>query len=440
MFKVEYKYSACIKIITNDIVILCDPWFITPANEGTWGHYPPVKEIKNLVGDFDVIYLSHIHSDHYCPDTIKYLFDHYGKKRILIADWGHANNYLLRKLQADGLSDDAICCSTFDIGKTGVVLIPNKTSSGSDIDSSIIVYSKTTRKSVLNINDCYFNEGLSQAILSTVEELGLTISLFCLGYTGAGPYPQSYYSPFIEVDTLIEKANRKKEDFFERYLYAVNSISSTNRLPFAGKYVLQGELSLLNKFRGVADALEVKKIDPGAIILDDGGHAYYDIELEKAFFERKTSYCIPPYIPPKSEFPWRTAINFIPQDSLLLRLLSSSLKRAHSKSECSRNCLWSIYVLDNPSDILGIWMSQEPWTSLTPLKTFNCNNKVDHGMVDIPPDIHSHMFIERKALFCALTGISHWNNYAGGSVYQVRRVPDEFDRSMQNYLNFLCVV
>lgn len=36
MFKVFYKYSACIKICADDISILCDPWFSENAYYGTW--------------------------------------------------------------------------------------------------------------------------------------------------------------------------------------------------------------------------------------------------------------------------------------------------------------------------------------------------------------------------------------------------------------------
>ena len=48
---------------------------------------------------------------------------------------------------------------------------------------------------------------------------------------------------------------------------AINEIPSSKRLPFAGKYVLKGDLSRLNKYRQEADALEVKDFDEDAIIL-----------------------------------------------------------------------------------------------------------------------------------------------------------------------------
>ena len=47
---------------------------------------------------------------------------------------------------------------------------------------------------------------------------------------------------------------------------------------------------------------------------------------------------------------------------------------------------------------------------------------------------------ESKALFAVLTGITHWNNYEVGSVYQVRRYPDKFEPTMQAFLNFLSVI
>lgn len=73
MFRVEYKYSACIKIITEDVKILCDPWFGSGAYEGTWNQFPPIKELKKFIDEFDLIYISHIHPDHYCSETIKKL-------------------------------------------------------------------------------------------------------------------------------------------------------------------------------------------------------------------------------------------------------------------------------------------------------------------------------------------------------------------------------
>lgn len=71
MFQVEYKYSACIKVITGDVKLLCDPWLLGNAYEGTWKQYPFPDDSFDFIGDFDLIYISHIHPDHYCCESIK---------------------------------------------------------------------------------------------------------------------------------------------------------------------------------------------------------------------------------------------------------------------------------------------------------------------------------------------------------------------------------
>ena len=58
-------------------------------------------------------------------------------------------------------------------------------------------------------------------------------------------------------------------------------IPSRFRLPFAGKYILSGQLSFLNKYRGVADALEIKELDGNAIVLSDSGDSFFDVETLK---------------------------------------------------------------------------------------------------------------------------------------------------------------
>jgi len=198
MFKVEYKYSACIKIITDDTRILCDPWFSGSAYEGTWHQFPPIKDKIRLTGDFDFIYISHIHPDHYCSETIKELLTHYGNKKILLADWGEHPNYLARKMASDGFWDILLLSNEMIIGDTSIRIIPNHTGSLSDIDSALIVSRRKSRRAVLNVNDCIYNDRFYNQINAVKAEGGLEFTLFCLGYTGAGSYPQTYYSPITD--------------------------------------------------------------------------------------------------------------------------------------------------------------------------------------------------------------------------------------------------
>ena len=50
----------------------------------------------------------------------------------------------------------------------------------------------------------------------------------------------------------------------------------------------------------------------------------------------------------------------------------------------------------------------------------------------------SEIIIDYRYLYGLLTSIYHWNNAEVGSMYLTRRVPlDNFNESVQNYLNFL---
>ena len=66
--------------------------------------------------------------------------------------------------------------------------------------------------------------------------------------------------------------------------------------------------------------------------------------------------------------------------------------------------------------------------------------KGSYGSFKFFSTLSNLLFIESKALFAVLTGITHWNNYEIGSVFQVRRYPDVFRREMSGYLNFLSVI
>ena len=64
--KIKYIYSACIEVKTKDLTILCDPWFTDGVYHGTWYQYPKVNPFE-IIDEPDIVYISHIHPDHYDP-------------------------------------------------------------------------------------------------------------------------------------------------------------------------------------------------------------------------------------------------------------------------------------------------------------------------------------------------------------------------------------
>ena len=71
MFQVQIVYSACCVIKTQDVKILCDPWFTQGIHGGTWYHNPIIENPIDIIGECEYIYISHIHEDHYDQEFLK---------------------------------------------------------------------------------------------------------------------------------------------------------------------------------------------------------------------------------------------------------------------------------------------------------------------------------------------------------------------------------
>jgi len=433
--KLYYHNSACVTISTSNINILCDPWLTPYCYYGTWGRKPSSLDPFETLVDIDYIFISHIHPDHYCPESLNKIFAAYGPKPILVTDWGNSNNILLNKLRADGFSDNLQVFNDITIGSTRLISYPNLTDSAVNIDTFLIVHDTKYKYSVINFNDC----SPSDSTLSFTQDFTLShpgLVLLCLGYAGAGPYPQNYYSPTLNANILATKAQEKKESFFQRYRTISSKFPDSYRIPFAGKYDLVGPLSLLNQYRGVPDPLEVLNFDSNSYVLADGQDSYFDLITATPSRLRTVPYKDHDIIQKSSNYYWESLFNFLPSLELLKRLLTQSLDRAHQFSKCTEDRLWHIHVYEN-STIDFASKLEDPQLHSNLIFTFNTN--ADKNPLDIPSDIlsESHLFIDAKALLSVLLRLTHWNNYEIGSVYQVRRYPDHYSDSHESYLYFL---
>lgn len=423
---VRYIYSACIIISTSDVSILCDPWFSEGIYDGSWFHFPRIESPIQSIGNVDYIYISHIHPDHYDSKFLKKYFEVYGVKKIIIAN--HSPNHLKSKINADGMNC-YILKDELKIGSTSIKIIPHITGSISDIDSAIIVKQKSRDERthcVVNANDIIFDEKFRKFLKSTCGEVDI---LLC-GYTGAGPYPQTYFD--LNDPQLILEANAKKLAFFNRYKLLIKEINAKVNIPFAGKYILGGALAPLNYFRGVADPVEILRFDERAIILaDDGG--LINTENLQAVGVRLHPY------PPKDI---ALRINEVKGEKLdyeklidesfiyklpLKRLLRIAAQNAYKRSECIGDYFFCIRLPDGEYAVI------------------NANKAVLLNVLflkegeDVLPLPRHEITIDPRYLFGLLTHIYHWNNAEVGSLYRSRRIPNEFNRQAQYFLNYLTV-
>ena len=426
--KVKYLYSACIEIDCDGFRILTDPWFSQGAYDGSWFHYHKIDPFEHIDKP-DIIYISHIHPDHYDPIFLKKIIEKYGDIPIIIPDLDQ--NYLLFKGKSDGLN--LIPTRHLENPKVEIHIEENNTGSMSDIDSALLVHDKKNNKTLLNLNDCIFNQNHVDTINNIISIKNYSIDLLALGYTGAGPYPQTYFDPINQLELLNKEANKKRLSFFDRYKKYTETFVAEYNLPFAGEYLLGGKLSELNHYRGVSDAIEVKDIDEKAIILEVGG--VVNLIDKKIDGERFTPYN-EEYINERiseisiNKMDYESEINIQMEKINFLRLLKNAAFKANLKSEIGFNYNF-IFSIQDSDGIVKKRFGLE--TESSKISIFNPDE-------EIILKEYSEIIIDYRYLYGLLTTIYHWNNAEVGSQFRTIRMPfNNYNASVQDYLNFFTV-
>jgi len=426
MIKVKYFYSACVGIETENLSILCDPWFTQGAFDGSWYHYPPPpKDPLAMIGPYKFIYVSHLHGDHYDPQFIKQYLRGYPATKVLIADFKEPN-YLDKMMTAEGIKHQVLS-STFEIGKTKFKIFPNE-SHVNDVDSALAVtyeseYSWKPPHSVVNMNDNRYNQ---EQVYEIKDFIGERASIGLFSYALGSGHPQTFYESGSR--RLEQKKHEKIQLGIDRYLQFKEAFDPYASIPFAGKYVLGGKLSKLNDGRAVIDAVDMLEYDKDAVILADHGAGTittnapknpsikirtkpYDNELVNHYIESIS----------REIMDYEKYFGSFPVDKMPIeRLVTKAFKNAISKSRCEEDfyiCLrWQYnYFVMNVN-----------------------KNKQDCKFLNAP-DMNPSWYIEidPKHLFGLLTNVFHWDNASVGSHYQTRRFPDGYVERVQHFLYFL---
>lgn len=416
MIEVRYLYSACVLISTPDVRILCDPWFTQGIYDGSWFQYPKLNNPIAVIGPVDLIYISHIHPDHYDPVFLRSYLTSYPESQVIIGDY--IKNYLMNKMKADGISHRLFTQQKFGETELKIFLHDNP----DEIDSALGV--KYHDHYVVNMNDNLYNPQQLKDVLTFKGNPDLAL----LSYTGAGPYPQTYYD--LDNPVLLQKAKEKKELFFARYRQMKETLVPKKVIPFAGQYILGGHLAYLNPYRGVADAVEVCGFDPDAVVLADGGNAHINTLTLIPSAVRDSVYN------QQEVIQFSESIQNLPMDYDLFflglplekiplkRLLPSAYKRAHLRSGVNQDYYFCIKL------------SQNEWFVM------NANKNTSVSVIATTLDNYlprSEIMINLAYLYGLITCVFHWNNAEVGSQYCCRRVPDEFNRGIQSFLHFFHV-
>lgn len=419
---VRYVYSACVVVESPDVAVLCDPWFSDGIYDGSWYQFPKIADPIGIIGDVDFVWISHIHPDHYDPAFLHKYMKHYGEKPVMVAR--REFPYLEQSLRSEGFAVISMD-EPHVVGTTSITALAVHPQDRSEIDSALHVEFRNAegrRHSVLNVNDIIFDEHT----LSEMSSQFYRPDVLLLGYTGAGPYPQTYFD--ISDPRLPDEAERKKLEFFDRYRRNIAAFDAAINIPFAGKYLLGGSRTTLNSFRGVADAVEILDFDERSVVLADSGGQISTsdktprgIRIEKYSEENIVARC--------NEIAGHQMVYELIDESFIdLIPFERILKKAHAKA---------LTVSPSVKDYFFVFE-----LSGGNLAILNTNPTSTNGFSIVPhksnlPEPRSEIYMDNRYLFGLLTGVFHWNNAEVGSQFSVRRTPNLLNREAQRFLNFL---
>jgi UDP-MurNAc hydroxylase len=414
--RLRYIYSACNVIETRDARILSDPWFTPGAYDGSWFQYPLIEDPIRAIGPVDLIYVSHIHPDHYDPAFLSRYLAAYPKAELVIGET--RPNYLAKRMGADGFAPRI--ATSLAVGDTELFILANNGYEADNVDTALVV--RCGGRSIVNLNDNPFDPKQVEDIQRLLPGGRPTFAL--LPYTGAGPYPQTH-----RMDEALkrQKAQAKKQQFLSLFRRYVETLQPERMMPFAGKYWLGGPLAGLNEFRGIPDATEAAALFPGrAVVLADGGRAVFDLDTMRASAERTVAYdegVIGDYLN-GLDFPgYAYERDAMPVDEAsLLSLLASAYRNAFSKRALTEP-YWLCLKCHGAERYFILDLA-----SFAPIvRAPGC----DH----LRPRYEIH--VDSRYLSGLLTRRYHWNNALIGSQLSCAQVPDVHQPQIQSFLNFL---
>lgn len=220
--KIELVGHASLKVHSHGKTFLTDPWYIDPINCNTHSHWPPlVKTIEEIAENTDYIYISHIHPDHFDPDSLEYF-----NKRIPVYIGDYENKNFRDEIS--NLGFDVIECPFQSFVKVkgssfSIAIIESDYGESAAFDSSIVI--KTPEATVFNNNDCYLKEPKYQWIKDNCK-----VDFAFLGYSPASYYPICFEFPELKKNLLLQQASDKR---YNDFLSVAEFFQPKLAIPFA---------------------------------------------------------------------------------------------------------------------------------------------------------------------------------------------------------------
>jgi hypothetical protein len=223
--KITFIGHAALLIELGNIKIISDPWWAGPCFGVQWWLYPPpnLEPLKNVVPDF--IYISHGHSDHLHPGTLRRLPK--SAKVLVSRPWEIG---------------DAIERLGFEVipltSEQPTELAPGvKVEIIDSYGSDTVMVMTDGKETCVNANDALqvASTPIQDRIISHIRERYGTVDYLYLGYGTASHFPNCYKVPGKDD---IASAIKRQRYFNGNWASVVARLKPRHAFPFAADAVL----------------------------------------------------------------------------------------------------------------------------------------------------------------------------------------------------------
>jgi L-ascorbate metabolism protein UlaG (beta-lactamase superfamily) len=255
--KITHFNNSFISLESDGQSLVCDPW-MGKANTGGWQSFPEFKkeDIKEALSKAQWVYISHLHDDHFHPQTLYDL----GllRKKFIIKRFNNPRLYeRLKGLGIDEIQEiDPFECQRF--GPFNLAVIPQFTSNSSgyadsvnyDLDTSIVF--KCDEIVFFNAVDNPLSATDLQIVKTRVTEKFGKIDVACFKTGAASEYPHL----FLGIDRYAEK-QKVINHSLNKLVDSLSIIDPKYYFPAGGTYLIPGIFGVLNDYIAQPSFVEI---------------------------------------------------------------------------------------------------------------------------------------------------------------------------------------
>lgn len=442
IMKIKYLQNASVIIENQGEKILCDPWLIDGCYYGSWNHYPKFEFNEKEFEDIDLIYLSHIHPDHFDKETLKKL-----DKDIPVYIHNFPEKFFKNNIEQIGFKVIELENNKrTKLGSTWINVIAadncnpeicnrvfgcsfEQANFGTNQIDTMVVFDNDEQV-IVNVNDCPFEIGGFTAQM--VKEQYNRINLLLVGYSGASDYPLCYD---FDLTTKNNESIMKKTKRLQDAKNYINIFEPEFYLPFAGRYVLGGRKYSQLQFKGEPSLDEafiwlknnINKKNTGILL---NSKSSFNIDTGKTSDEY-----IPEDIFEKENYVNTVLFNkkfdYEFDDEPDIKEIFDLIPKCFEKFERKRQ------QINYSTEIVIILEINSEYVVKIPMNgnKIQIIKKIDFEY----PEKFLSVKMNIKLLKRILKGprFAHWNNASIGCHIEWKRQPNFYDRALMYCLNFL---